>query len=77
MKLSIQNLRRRSSHLRRVCFAILTSLLLTDLIPPAGTGIFCMSDCGGNGEIFRINPDENQLRRFTNILNTTVYLLVP
>lgn len=65
MKLSSQHLRRRSSHLLRVRFATITILLLTNLIPLAATGIFCVTNCGDHGGMFQKYPDEKQLRRFT------------
>ena len=76
MELSIQNLRRQLSHLRKFCFAMVTSLLLSNLIPLADTGILCMPNCGENGGIYKMNPDGKQLRRFTNILNTKGPLLL-
>ena len=47
--------------------SIIVNLFLTSstLIPPADTKIVFMSNHCGNGQIYRTNPKQKQLRQFT------------
>ena len=76
MKKSNVKKTKRTSFLHVGFFAIVTNLFLSTLIPLSDTGIVCMPNWSVNGSINQMNPDGKQLRRFTNILNTTVHLLV-
>lgn len=59
--------RTQTGYLYGGLLSIIVNLFLTSstLTPPTDTKIVFMSNHGGNGQIYRTNPNWKQLRRFT------------
>ena len=70
MKKTFLEQRKQTGDLLGGLLSIIVNLFLASgtLTPPADTGVTFMFNRSGNSAIYRMNPDEKQLRRFTKPL---------